>query len=242
MTNTWPQSPSNMDKSPALRVLTIEDDQTTAEEIAEELRAHGFAVDIESDGNRGLEKASNGRYDAITLDRMLPGLDGLAIVTRLRAAGIDTPVLMISALSDVDERVRGLRAGGDDYLTKPFASDEMSARLEVLLRRRQSPTLAVKLQIEDLAMDLIERSVRRNGIVLDLKATEFRLLEYMMRNSGQVLTRTMIFEAVWNYHFDPYTNLIEVHMARLRKKIDTPGLPALIHTVWGSGYMLGVRA
>lgn len=224
-----------------LRVLTIEDDQTTADEIAAELRAHGFAVDIVGDGKLGLDKAVSGRYDAITLDRMLPGLDGLNIVTRLRAAGIETPVLMISALSDVDERVRGLRAGGDDYLVKPFASDEMAARLEVLLRRRQTPALVVKLQVEDLELDLIQRVVKRNGVALDLKATEFRLLEFMMRNSGQTLTRSMIFEAVWNYHFDPYTNLIEVHMARLRKKIDTPDLPALIHTVWGSGYMLGLK-
>ncbi len=231
-----------MQKPPALRVLTIEDDQTTAEEIAAELNAHGFSVDIVGDGNAGLDRACNGGYDAITLDRMLPGLDGLSIVTRLRAAGVDTPVLMISALSDVDERVRGLRAGGDDYLTKPFASDEMSARLEVLLRRRRAPASIVKLRVQDVEIDLIERSVRRNGIVLDLKATEFRLLEYMMRNPGQTLTRSMIFEAVWNYHFDPYTNLIEVHMTRLRKKIDLPGLPALIHTVWGSGYMLGARS
>jgi len=224
-----------------LRVLTIEDDQTTADEIATELTAHGFAVDIVADGKLGLDKALGGRYDAITLDRMLPGLDGLSVVTRLRAAGIETPVLMISAMSDVDERVRGLRAGGDDYLVKPFASDEMAARLEVLLRRRQTPALVVKLQVEDLELDLMQRTVKRNGATLDLKATEFRLLEFMMRNSGQTLTRSMIFEAVWNYHFDPYTNLIEVHMARLRKKIDTPGLPALIHTVWGSGYMLGVK-
>jgi len=189
----------------------------------------------------GLDKACKGHYDAITLDRMLPGLDGLSLVTRLRAAGIDTPVLMISALSDVDERVRGLRAGGDDYLTKPFATDEMSARLEVLLRRRKSPALTLKLRVDDLEIDLIERSVIRNGATLELKATEFRLLEYMMRNTGQILTKTMIFEAVWNYHFDPYTNLIEVHMARLRKKIDTEDLPALIHTMRGSGYIFGLR-
>ncbi len=224
-----------------LRVLTIEDDQTTADEIAAELTVHGFAVDTVADGKLGLDKALGGGYDAITLDRMLPGLDGLNIVTRLRAAGIDTPVLMISALSDVDERVRGLRAGGDDYLVKPFASDEMAARLEVLLRRRQTPALVVQLQVEDLELDLIHRTVKRNGVTLELKATEFRLLEFMMRNSGQTLTRSMIFEAVWNYHFDPYTNLIEVHMARLRKKIDAPDLPVLIHTVWGRGYMLGVR-
>ena len=225
----------------ALRVLTIEDDHTTAEEIAAELSARGFLVDIAHDGGRGLDKALNGHYDAITLDRMLPELDGLSIVTRLRANGISTPVLMISALSDVDERVRGLRAGGDDYLVKPFASDEMSARLEVLLRRRQTPALIVTLQVADLNLNLMDRSVRRDGCILELKATEYRLLEYMMRKSGQILTRSMIFEAVWNYHFDPYTNLIEVHMARLRKKIDLPGLPALIHTVRGSGYMLGLQ-
>jgi len=230
------------DQPAAYKVLAIEDDPTTAEEIAKELSVHGFLVDVVGDGVTGLDRACSDRYDAITLDRMLPGLDGLSLVTRLRASGVETPVLMISALSDVDERVRGLRAGGDDYLTKPFASDEMMARLEVLLRRRRSPAQAVKLQVEDLELDLIARVARRKGVVLDLKATEFRLLEYMMRNSGQVLTRSMIFEAVWNYHFDPYTNLIEVHMARLRKKIDAPELPPLIHTVWGSGYMLGTRA
>ena len=231
----------HMSNSHKLSVLTIEDDVTTAEEIAAELAAHGFAVETETDGKAGFDKARNGKFDAITLDRMLPGMDGLSIVSQLRAAGIDTPVLMISALSDVDERIRGLRAGGDDYLVKPFAADEMAARLEVLLRRRQGPALVVKLQVADMELNLIEHSVRRNGELLDLKMTEFRLLEYMMRNSGQTLTRSMIFQAVWNYDFDPYTNLIEVHMARLRKKIDTPGLPALIHTVWGSGYMLGSR-
>lgn len=230
-----------MDNTPALRVLTIEDDPTVAGEIAAELSLHGFTVETVADGSIGLEKARAGGYDAITLDRMLPGLDGLSIVTRLRAAGIDTPVLMISALSDVDERVSGLRAGGDDYLVKPFASDEMRARLEVLLRRRQAPAQVVRLRVEDLEMDLVARSVRRNGQPLDLKQTEFRLLEYMLRNSGQTLTRTMIFEAVWNYHFDPYTNLIEVHMGRLRRKIDMAGLPPLIHTVWGTGYLLGLR-
>ncbi len=222
-----------------IRVLTIEDDPTTALEIAAELSAHGCSVEVIHDGAVGFEKASTGHYDAITLDRMLPGLDGLTIVTRLRAAGINTPVLMISALSDVDERVRGLRAGGDDYLTKPFASDEMSARLEVLLRRRKTPELIVTLQVADLTMNLMERSVHRGAVEIEMKTTEFRLLEYMMRNSGQVLTRSMIFEAVWNYHFDPYTNLIEVHMARLRKKINLPDSPQLIRTIRGSGYVLG---
>jgi two-component system OmpR family response regulator len=230
-----------MTKALGPRILTIEDDQATAEEIRVELAERGFRVDVVADGHLGLDRACNGAYDAITLDRLLPGLDGLSIVKRLRAAGVETPVLMISALSDVDERVRGLRAGGDDYLTKPFATDEMSARLEVLLRRRRSPELALKLRIDDLEIDLIERSVHRNGIELELKATELRLLEYMMRNAGQILTKTMIFEAVWNYHFDPYTNLIEVHMARLRKKIDLPGLAPLIHTKRGSGYIFGAR-
>jgi len=238
---TPPRPQPRMPIPSVLRVLTIEDDPTVAEEIAAELSLHGFVVEVVGDGSVGLEKARTGAYDAITLDRMLPGLDGLNIVTRLRAAGIETPVLMISALSDVDERVRGLRAGGDDYLVKPFAADEMCARLEVLLRRRQAPAQVVRLQVEDLEIDLVSRQVSRAGAVLDLKQTEFRLLEYMMRNSGQTLTRGMIFEAVWNYHFDPYTNLIEVHMGRLRKKIDTAGLPALIHTVWGTGYILGPR-
>jgi two-component system OmpR family response regulator len=170
---------------------------------------------------------------------MLPGLDGLSIVTRLRASGIDTPVLMISALSDVDERVRGLRAGGDDYLTKPFANEELSARLDVLLRRRNSPAQITSLQVADLTLNLINRSVQRGGQELELKTTEFRLLEYMMRNSGQILTRSMIFEAVWNYHFDPYTNLIDVHMMGLRKKINLPGYSILIRTIRGSGYVLG---
>jgi len=222
-------------------ILTIEDDSVTADEIAAELIAHGYMVDIEHDGQRGFKKACSGNYDAITLDRMLPNMDGLSIVSQLRSQNVLTPVLMISALSDVDERIRGLRAGGDDYLIKPFATDEMSARLEVLLRRRQMPQLVITLQVADLKMNLMERSVCRAGEQIELKTTEFRLLEYMMRNSDQILTRSMIFEAVWNYHFDPYTNLIEVHMARLRKKINLENLPPLIHTVRGSGYLLGLK-
>ena len=240
MTVPWkPTMQTDQSLNRSLRILTIEDDQTTASEIAAELDTHGYRVDVVSDGLLGLEHASRTDYAAITLDRMLPGLDGLSIVTQLRALGIETPVLMISALSDVDERVRGLRAGGDDYLTKPFASDEMVARLEVLLRRRKSPDRMVTLQVGDLSLNLIERSVQRAGQALELKSTEFRLLEYMMKNSGQVLTRSMIFEAVWNYHFDPYTNLIEVHMMGLRKKINLPGLTPLIRTIRGSGYVLG---
>ena len=221
------------------RVLTIEDDAVTAREIVAELRSRGNEVDWVGDGAAGLRRACGGGYDAITLDRMLPGLDGLAVVTALREAGVSTPVLMISALSDVDERVRGLRAGGDDYLTKPFASHEMAARIEVMLRRSVPQAPPVRLRIDDLELDLIERKAYRRARAIELLPAEFRLLEYMMRNSGQVLTRTMIFEAVWGYHFNPTTNIIEVHVARMRKKIDGAAEPPLIRTVRGSGYRLG---
>jgi two-component system, OmpR family, response regulator len=221
------------------KILTIEDDAATAREIVTELQAHGFEVDWAADGKEGLAKAIAGGYDLITVDRMLPDTDGLAVVGALRGMRIESPILMISALSDVDERVRGLRAGGDDYLTKPFAPEEMAARVEVLLRRRSQAGAEVRsLQVADLNLDLIARSARRGGRDIELLPTEFKILEVLMRNPGQVLTRTMIFEAVWHYHFDPGTNLIDVHLGRLRKKIDPPGTPPLIHTVRGSGYML----
>jgi len=220
------------------RVLTIEDDAITAEEIATELRSHGFEVDLASDGDRGLLLAQRGGYDVITLDRMLPGMDGLTLVASLRHQGIATPVLMISALSDVDERVRGLRAGGDDYLTKPFASDEMSARVEVLLRRQAqvAPTDSV-LRAGDVELDLMARCARRGGQEIALLPTEFKLLEFLMRNSGQVLSRTMLFQEVWGYHFDPGTNLIEVHIGRLRRRIEQPDRLQPIRTVRGTGYV-----
>ena len=220
------------------RILTIEDDETTAREIVAELGQHGFEVDWVKDGKAGLDRALGGHYDLITLDRMLPTLDGLAIVTALREQHIDTPVLMISALSDVDERIDGLRAGGDDYLVKPFASEEMAARVEVLLRRRNGSGRQTHLRVADLELDLVARQARRGDSELDLLPTEFRLLEYMMRNSGQIITRTMLFESVWGYHFDPGTNIIDVHIGRLRRKVDVPGLSPLIHTVRGSGYTL----
>jgi two-component system, OmpR family, response regulator len=220
------------------RVLTIEDDTVTAREIVAELERRGLAVDWSDNGRSGLERARDGDYDAITLDRMLPELDGLSLVTRLRESGVQTPVLMISALSDVDERVRGLRAGGDDYLTKPFSPDEMAARVEVLLRRHAHAARETTLRVADLELDLIGRVARRGGVALELLPTEFRLLEFLVRQRGQVLTRTMIFEAVWGYHFDPGTNVIEVHIGRLRRKIDPPGSTALIRTVRGSGYLL----
>jgi two-component system OmpR family response regulator len=222
------------------RILTIEDDPVTAREIVAELQACGNEVEHVANGRDGLSKAMGGGYDAITLDRMLPGMDGLAVVTELRRAGVDTPVLMISALSDVDARVRGLRAGGDDYLTKPFAPDEMAARIEVLLRRRRANVPETVLHTDDLELDLIVRRARRGHVALELLPIEFRLLEFLMRNSGQVLTRTMIFENVWGYHFDPGTNVIDVHIARLRRKVDGGGLPPLIRTVRGCGYTIGV--
>ncbi|MHA6204756.1 response regulator transcription factor [Dyella soli] len=219
------------------RVLVIEDDETTAREIVAELSVHGMLAEWVANGREGLERASRRAYDLITLDRMLPGMDGIDVVAEIRRANVDTPVLMISALSDVDERVRGLRAGGDDYLTKPFAPDEMAARAEVLLRRRQ-PQAAQRLRVADLELDLVSHVAYRHGQPLTLLPTEYRLLEFLMRNSGQVLTRTMIFETVWGFHFDPGTNVIDVHIGRLRRKIDGAGQVPLIHTVRGTGYML----
>ncbi|MET0499358.1 MAG: response regulator transcription factor [Steroidobacteraceae bacterium] len=222
-------------------VLIIEDDQVTAQELRTELERCNFSVDSCDNGTDGLERARTGAYGVITLDRMLPGIDGLTLVTRLRDAGIQTPVLMISALSDADERVRGLRAGGDDYLTKPFHPDEMVARVEALLRRRSDPSRALTLRLGDVELDMMRREARRDGVLLELLPTEFRLLEYLVRHSGQALTRTMIFEAVWGYHFDPGTNVIEVHIGRLRRKLDLPGHADLIHTVRGVGYVLEAR-
>ena len=221
------------------KILTIEDDALTAREIVTELANNGNEVESVGNGREGLARALTGAYDAITLDRMLPEVDGLTLVTELRRAGIDTPVLMISALSDVDARVRGLRAGGDDYLTKPFAPDEMAARVEVLLRRRRAAAPETHIAVGDLDLDLMTRSAKRRGAELELLPIEFRLLEFLMRNSGQVLTRSMIFESVWGYTFDPGTNVIDVHIARLRRKVDPDGLPPLIHTVRGRGYCIG---
>jgi two-component system OmpR family response regulator len=220
------------------RILVIEDDDVTAREIAAELSSHGIEVDCIGDGGEGLLRGADPCYDAITLDMMLPGIDGLSVVTQLRAQGVATPVLMISALCDVDERVRGLRAGGDDYLTKPFAPDEMLARVEVLLRRHRPQSPQTVLSVADLELDLVRHVARRAEKELSLLPTEFKLLEFLMRHAGQVLTRTMIFETVWGFHFDPGTNLIDVHIGRLRRKIDAPELAPLIHTVRGSGYSL----
>lgn len=221
------------------RVLTIEDDEPTASEIARELAAHGFTVVWAAAGVEGLRLASTGDYDAITLDRMLPDLDGLTIASELKAKGVDTPVLMISALDDVDERVRGLRAGGDDYLTKPFALKEMAARVEVLVRRRRTDADRLILKYADLELDLVSHTARRGAREIRLFPKELKLLEFFLRNPEQILTRTMIFEAVWGYSFDPGTNLIDVHVRGLRQKLDGEGAALLIHTIRGTGYRLG---
>ncbi|MDE1165527.1 MAG: response regulator transcription factor [Pseudomonas sp.] len=219
------------------RALVIEDDEVTAQAIMAELTGHGFAVQWAANGRDGLALAIAGGHDAITLDRMLPDFDGLTIVSTLRSLGIQTPVLMISALSDVDERVRGLRAGGDDYLTKPFSTVEMIARLEVLLRRPGADSQGHHLSYGDLKLDLIEHRLTREGEPISLLPTEFKLLTYFMRNAGQLVTRTMLFQEVWGYHFDPGTNIIDVHIGRLRKKIEGQASP-FIQTVRGSGYVL----
>ena len=221
------------------RILVIEDDVETSAEIASCLTASGFQPEQCFDGLSGLEMALADRFDAITLDRLLPGCDGLQIVKALREAGREAPVLMVSALSDVDDRVTGLRAGGDDYLVKPFAPTELIARLEVLLRRhRRSGKAELLLRVGDLELDLVTREARRQGRQIELLPMEFKLLEFMMRNAGQTLSRRMIFEAVWEYYFDPGTNLIDVHIGKLRRKIDFPGAAPLFKTERGLGYTL----
>ena len=221
------------------RVLVVEDDPDTAGEITATLAADGFEPESCGDGRAALGLALSGRFEAVTLDRMLPGLDGLELLRALREAGSEVPVLMVSALSDVDDRVTGLRAGGDDYLVKPFAPDELVARLEVLLRRhRRAATAETVLRVGDLELDLVRHEARRPGRLIDLLPMEFKLLEFLMRNPGQILTRRMIFESVWGYYFDPGTNLIDVHVGKLRRKIDQPGLPPLFATERGVGYRL----
>ncbi|MBN3853453.1 response regulator transcription factor [Paraburkholderia sp. Ac-20340] len=223
------------------KILTIEDDPIVGRDITEELSSAGFEVEWVRTGAEGIARALSPEFDAITLDRVLPGIDGLTIVKTIRSVGVETPVLMISALSDVDERVTGLLAGGDDYIAKPFSATEMRARIQVLLRRRGKlqQQVVTTLNVEDLEIDLIARTVKRAEVEVNLPPIEFRLLEYLARNSGQVVTRTMIFQSVWDMHFDPGTNLIEVYIGILRKKIDRSGLQPLIKTVRGSGYMLG---
>jgi two-component system OmpR family response regulator len=220
------------------RILIVEDDVTTAADIVRCLRDHGFESDVVADGPAALQATLRRRYQAITLDRMLPGLDGLELLRDLRGRDRDTPVLMISALSDVDDRVSGLRAGGDDYLVKPFAPVELVARLEALLRRQRREGSETQLQVADLELDLVKREARRAGRVIPLLPMEFKLLEFMMRNVGRTLSRRLVFEAVWGYTFDPGTNLIDVHVGKLRRKIDGHGEAPMIRTERGVGYIL----
>jgi two-component system OmpR family response regulator len=222
------------------KILTIEDDAFISQEIVQTFTADGFDVDVAHTGQEGLTKVMVGNYDVVTLDRMLPDLDGLKIIATMRGVGMDTPVLVVSAMSEVDQRIRGLRAGGDDYLTKPFSHEEMLARVKVLLRRHSKDAIAQTiLRVGALELDLVKRKARYRQNELELQPTEFRVLEFMMRHAGQILTRTMIFEAVWGCRFDPGTNLIDVHVGRLRKKVSVPGEDSMIRTIRGSGYLFG---
>jgi two-component system OmpR family response regulator len=221
-----------------MRVLLIEDDQSVADYIVKSLQENGFVVDHVVDGNDGLVAVAQGEYDVMIIDRMLPQVDGLTIVRSMRSADNNTPVLVLSALGEVDDRVMGLKAGGDDYLTKPFAFDELLARLEALLRRVDNGGPQTRLKVADLEMDLLSHKVARGGEKIILQPREFRLLEYLMKHAGQVVTRTMLLENVWDYHFDPQTNVIDVHISRLRQKIDKGFDRPLLNTVRGSGYML----
>ena len=221
-----------------MRLLLIEDDLQAAEYLVKGLRESGYSVEHSPDGRDGLDKASRGPYDVIIADRQLPYLDGLAIITALRERSDRTPVLILSALGTVDDRVHGLQAGGDDYLTKPFAFAELLARIEALNRRGAAASETTRLKIADLELDLLARRVTRSGRNIELTTKEFQLLEYLVRHAGQTVTRTMLLEGVWNLHFDPQTNITDVHMSRLRNAIDKGFPKPLIHTVRGAGYVL----
>ena len=222
-----------------MRFLIVEDDPEVARFVVKGLTEAGHMVEHAPDGREGLYRATGESFDALVVDRMLPGgIDGLTLIETLRRAGNVTPVLILSALGQVDERVRGLKAGGDDYLTKPFAFSELQARLEAILRRGATKAVETVLRVADLELDLLSREVKRAGKKLDLLPRELRLLEYLMRHTGQVVTRTMLLEAVWDYHFDPQTNVIDVHVSRLRQKIDKGFARALIQTIRGAGYSL----
>lgn len=221
-----------------MRLLLIEDDTEAAQYLARGLNESGYEVEVAADGRAGKERALSGEHDLIIADRNLPHVDGLTIVQMLRAAGQSMPVLILSALGSVDDRIEGLRAGGDDYLIKPFAFDELLARIEALLRRGQGAAVLTRLKVGDLEVDLLARTVMRGGKRIDLTAKEFQLLEYLMRRQGQVVTRSMLLEGVWDLHFDPQTNIIDVHMSRLRAAVDRDFDRPLIHTVRGAGYVL----
>ncbi len=223
-----------------MRILLIEDDVQTSAYVANGLREHGHVIDQADNGRDGLLRASGSGYDVLVIDRMLPGLDGLAIVKTLRAAGNRSPVLLLTTLGGINDRVEGLEAGADDYLTKPFAFAELLARVNALARRPPMMEESAVLRVGDLEMNRLKRTVTRGGAQIDLQPQEFRLLEYLMRNAGQVVTRTMLLENVWEFHFDPRTSVVETHISRLRAKIDRDFDEELLHTVRGSGYSLGV--
>lgn len=222
-----------------MKVLVIEDDAETAGYVVRGLTEHGHVADHAPDGRDGLFMAGGGGYDVLVVDRMLPGLDGLGLVRTLRGAGVKTPVLFLTALRGVGDRVQGLEAGGDDYLVKPFAFAELLARLNALARRPPLSDVPTALRVADLEMDLLKRTVTRGGEPVELQPREFRLLEFLMRHADRVVTRTMLLEGVWDFHFDPKTNIVETHMSRLRGKLSRAGRdPELIHTLRGSGYVL----
>jgi two-component system OmpR family response regulator len=224
-----------------MRLLIVEDDATIADFVRTGLVESGFAVDVASDGIQGLELAIKGGYDAAIVDVMLPQLDGLSLIDRMRARGVRTPVLILSARRTVDDRVRGLQAGGDDYLTKPFAFAELLARVQALIRRATGTTEPTRLVVGDLSLDLLSRRAERAGRMLDLRPREFALLEYLMRNPGRVLSKTMILSHVWGYNFNPGTNVVDVLVSRLREKIESSNEPKMLHTVRGVGYVLEQR-
>ena len=221
-----------------MKILVIEDDQETTDYIVRGLRQHGHVVDHAANGRDGLFLASAAEHDVLIVDRMLPGIEGLGLVRTLRGAGVRTPVLFLTALGGVGDRVHGLDAGGDDYLVKPFAFAELLARINALARRPPLVNVPTVLRVGDLEMDLLKRVVARGGRRIDLQPREFQLLEHLMRNAEQVVTRTMLLEAVWDFHFDPKTNIVETHMSRLRAKLAQDAAPELIHTVRGAGYVL----
>jgi two-component system OmpR family response regulator len=223
------------------RVLIVEDDVETADFLAKALRQDGFTVEHVADGRDGLIMGSDASFDLIVMDRMLPTMDGLSVVKALRAAGIETPILILSAVSHIDERVKGLRAGGDDYITKPFGYSEVAARIDNLLRRRPGKEVETELACGDLQVDLLSRRATRAGQAIDLLPREFKLLEYLLRHKDHVVTRTMLLEQVWDYRFDPHTSVIDTHVSRLRKKIDDGFATPLLHTIRGAGYRLSER-
>lgn len=220
------------------RVLVIEDDGETAGQLADSLEASGYEVEVAADGEIGLRLALGRGYAVMTVDRLLPHIDGLEVIRRLRAQGVATPALILSALGEVDDRVRGLRAGGDDYLVKPFASREMLARVDALARRSTAMVKETMLRVGDLEIDLLARIARRRGRVIDLMPREFQLLEYLARNADRVVSRAMLLQHVWDLHFDPMTNVIDVYVGRVRRKIDSGEAYPLIHTVRGIGFCL----